>query len=207
MSQVPESRLTSEDEYRNMFEAASDGLVIYDIGRDSVVEANPAAYEMHGYTRQEFIGMNPVVFMLPESHALFREQIRMAEPGSVFDSLVIHLRRDGSPFYVEVRRSVINYQGRPCILSVIRDVSQRIQTEKMLSEKIDTQMREQATLLAISHTLASTLEFQPGLILDQLREIIEYTYCGLFALEDATLVSLALRGTPILEAASPFRIH
>jgi PAS domain S-box-containing protein len=207
MSQVPESRFTSEDEYRNMFEAASDGLVIYDIGRDSVVEANPAAYEMHGYTRQEFIGMNPVVFMLPESHALFREQIRMAEPGSVFDSLVIHLRRDGSPFYVEVRRSVINYQGRPCILSVIRDVSQRIQTEKMLSEKIDTQMREQATLLAISHTLASTLEFQPGLILDQLREIIEYTHCGLFALEDSTLFTLAMRGTPILERSVPFRIH
>lgn len=35
-------------------------------------------------------------------------------------------------------------------------------------------MREQATLLAISHTLAFTLELQPGLILDQLREIIEY---------------------------------
>jgi signal transduction histidine kinase len=68
-------------------------------------------------------------------------------------------------------------------------------------------MREQATLLAISHTLASTLEFQPGLILDQLREIIEYTHCGLFALEDSTLVTLAMRGTPQLEGSSPFRIH
>jgi PAS domain S-box-containing protein len=207
MSQVPESRLTSEDEYRNMFEAASDGLVIYDIGRDSVVEANPAAYEMHGYTRQEFIGLNPTVFMLPESHALFREQVRTAEPGSVFESLIVHLRRDGSPFHVEVRRSLINYRGRPCILSVIRDVSQRIQTEKTLSRQIEAQMREQATLLAISHTLASTLEFQPVLILDQLREIIEYTHCGLFTLEDSTLVTLAMRGTPQLEGSSPFRIH
>jgi hypothetical protein len=56
---------------------------------------------------------------------------------------------------------------------VIRDVSQRVQTEKFLGERIESQLREQATLLAISHTLASTLEFQPGLILDQLREIIE----------------------------------
>jgi len=207
MSQVPENSLTSEEEYRNMFEAASDGLVIYDIDQDSVVEANPAAYEMHGYTRQEFIGLNPSVFMLPENHALFMEQVRMVKPGSVFDSLTVHLRKDGSLFHAEVRRSTIYYRGRACLLSVIRDISQRIQTEKILGEKIEAQMREQATVLAISHTLASTLEFQPGLILDQLREIIEYTYCGLFALEDATLVSLALRGTPILEAASPFRIH
>jgi two-component system nitrate/nitrite sensor histidine kinase NarX len=172
-----------------------------------VVEANPAALEMHGYTRQEFIGMDPVVFMLPESHALFIEQARTAQPGNVLESLTVHRRKNGSPFHVEERRSMIDYRGRQCLLSVIRDVSQRIQTEKMLGEKIEAQMREQATLLAISHTLASTLEFQPGVILDQLREIIEYTYCGLFVLQDYTLVSLAMRGTPRLEASSPFRIH
>ena len=190
-----------------MFEAASDGLVIYDIGQDAVVEANPAACEMHGYTRQEFIGLNPAIFMLPESHTLFKEQVRLAKPGSMFDSLIIHLRRDSSPFHVEVRRSMIHYRGRPCLLSIIRDVSQRIQTEKILSGQIEARMREQATLLAISHTLASTLEFQPGLILDQLREIIEYTHGGLFVLEDSTLVTLAMRGTPQLEQSSPFRIH
>ena len=59
-------------------------------------------------------------------------------------------------------------------------------------------------LLEISHTLASTLEFQPGLILDQLREIIEFTHGGFFALEDSTLVALAMRGTPQLEQSLPF---
>ncbi|HET9907753.1 MAG TPA: PAS domain S-box protein [Anaerolineales bacterium] len=206
MKQVPDRRLTSEEEYRNIFEAASDGLIIYDIGTDLVVEANPAACEMHGYTRQEFIGLNPVVFLPPESHDLFREFVRTAEPGSVFDSLIIHLRRDGSPFHAEVRRSVINYRGRPCLLSAIRDVSQRIQTEKNLSEEIEARVREQATLLAISHTLASTLEFQPGLILDQLREIIEYSHGGIFLLQDSTLTTMAMRGTPRLEQSSPFHI-
>ena len=207
MSQAPGRRITSEEEHRNIFETARDGLVIYDIGLDSVVEANPAACEMHRYTRQEFIGLSPVVFISPESQSLFREQIRTAELGNVFESLIIHQRRDGSLFQVEERGSMITYRGRPCLLSVIRDVSQRVQTEKKLGEKIEAQMREQATLLAISHTLASTLEFQPGLILDQLREIIEYAHCGLFALEDSTLVALAMRGTAQLEGTSPLRIH
>ena len=142
--------------------------------------------------------------MPPESHALFKENVRAAEPGSVSESLIVHKRRDGSLFYVEVRRSAIRYRGRPCLLSVIRDVSKRIQTEKTLGKQIEVQMHEQATLLAISHTLASTIEFQPGLILEQLREIIEYTHCGLFTLQDSTLVTLAMRGNPQLEGILAF---
>jgi PAS domain S-box-containing protein len=207
MSQDPDDWITSEEEYRNLFEAASDGLVIYDIGLDSVVEANPAACTMHGYTRQEFVGLNPSVFILPESHDLFVKQVRVAEPGTAFKSLIVHLRKDGSAFHVEVSSSEIGYQGRPCLLSVIRDVSKRIQTEKILNQKMESQMREQATLLAISHTLASTLDFQPGLILDQVREIIEYTHCGLFGLEDSRLTALVMRGTPQLEGSAPLRIQ
>src|SRR5689334_6107605 len=100
MSQVSDSRLSSEDEYRNIFESARDGLVIYDIERDAVVEGNPAVCEMHGYTRQEFMGLNTAAFMHPDSHALFREQVQTAEPGSMFESLNVHIRKDGSPFHV-----------------------------------------------------------------------------------------------------------
>jgi signal transduction histidine kinase len=67
--------------------------------------------------------------------------------------------------------------------------------------------REQATLLAISQTLASALELRPGLILDQLRVIIDYTHAVLFALEDQTLITLAVRGPRRLQEAAPFRIQ
>ena len=113
MSPVPDHRITSEEEYRNIFEAASDGLVIYDVGLDSVVEANHAACEMHGYTRHEFIGLNPASFMLPENLSLFREQAQTAEPGNVFEASVVHQRKNGSPFHVDVRRSLILYRDRP----------------------------------------------------------------------------------------------
>lgn len=206
MSQIAHSRLPSE-EYRNIFETASDGIVIYDIGLDSVVEANPVACEMHGYTHEEFIGLNPAAYMLPESLALLKTQSHAAAVGDVVEALIVHLRKDGSVFHVEVRRSTIQFGGRPCLLSLIRDVSHRIRTEKNLGKRIQSQMREQTTLLAISHTLASTLEFRPDLILDQLREIISYTFCGLLTLQDSTLVTLAMRGTPQLEQSPPLRIR
>ncbi len=43
MSQAPVGRLSPEEEYRRIFEAASDGLLIYNVDMDSVMEANPAA--------------------------------------------------------------------------------------------------------------------------------------------------------------------
>jgi two-component system nitrate/nitrite sensor histidine kinase NarX len=131
----------------------------------------------------------------------------MAKPDTTFESAAIHKHKDGTPFHVEVHRAVINYQGQACLLSIIRDVSQRIQIEKILSEEIEFRTHEQATLLQISHTLASTLELQPGLILDQLRKIIEYTHGGLFTLEGSSLVTLAIRGTEQMEQSLPIRIH
>jgi two-component system nitrate/nitrite sensor histidine kinase NarX len=162
---------------------------------------------MHGYTRQEFIGLSSSAFMPVESYNMFLEHIQSALEGEELESLVIHLRRDGTPFHTEVRRSVIDFRGRHCLLSVIRDVSQRIQTEKILSDEIEARMREQVILLAISHTLASTLELQPELILDQLHEIIEYNHAGLFSFEDSHLITLAMRGTQQVEQSLPIRIR
>jgi PAS domain S-box-containing protein len=207
MSQVTDSSFASEETYRSIFEAASDGMIISDVKTGRVVDANPAAISMHGYAREEFIGLQLAEYIHPDSLDLFIETAGAAERGDISSGPTIHLRKDGSPFYVEVRRSAISYQGRACLLSVIRDVGQRIQTERILSAQIDAHMREQATLLAISHTLASTLELQPGLILDQLREIVEYDWAGLFSLEDRDLITLAMRGTQELEQAEPVRIH
>jgi PAS domain S-box-containing protein len=210
MKKKPNSQISVEDKehhYRVIFEAASDGMIISDLQTGRVVDANPAAITMHGYTRDEFIGLHLTAYIHPDSQRPFTQAAIDAQQGRRFDGPTVHLRKDGSLIYAEVRRSAIKYQGRPCLLSVIRDVGQRIQKEQIRIAQIDTRMREQATLLAISHTLASTLELQPGLILDQLREIIEYDRAGLFSLEDPDLITLAMRGTQQLEQSEPARMH
>ncbi|MCZ7672126.1 MAG: hypothetical protein M5U34_35870 [Chloroflexi bacterium] len=68
-------------------------------------------------------------------------------------------------------------------------------------------MREQATLLEISQTLASALALEPGLILDQLQVIVEYTHAVLFGLNDLTLLTLAVQGPQSLKEAVPSRIQ
>ena len=196
-----------EWQYRSIFDTADDGMIITDLETGLVVEANPAACRMHGYTRDKFIGLALTAFIHPDSQKVFSEYIQAFQSDGVFDTRSLHLRRDGAMFYAEWRGTPFTYLGRPCLLGIVRDVSKRIQAEQYLHERIETRTHEQAKLLEISLTLASTLEFQPGLILDQLREIIAYSHGGLFALEDSTLVTLAMRGTAQLEQSAPISIH
>jgi hypothetical protein len=92
-------------------------------------------------------------------------------------------------------------------LSVVRDVSQRIEAKRHLLQQVVIRTREQATVLQVSQILASALQLKPGLILDQLRSILDYTQAGLFALDGSDLVPLAVRGPQPLEQAVPFRIR
>lgn len=56
--------------------------------------------------------------------------------------------------------------------------------------------KELASLLDVSRNLASTLELEPllGLILDQLRPVVDFTSCGVVASQDGELRTLEYRG-------------
>lgn len=194
------------EQYQNVFEAAIDGLIVSDLESGLIVEANVAACKIHGYTREEFNGLSLNLF-LNLKHPEVLNDSHTFEAGKAFETHVIHVRRDGSTFYAEWLGTLFNYQGRSSLLWTVRDVSKRIQAEQNLSQRVETRTHEQAMLLEISHTLASTLELQPQLILDKLGEIIEYNHAVLFSLENSTLVTLAMRGTASLEQSIPIRIH
>ena len=196
-----------EPQYQNVFESASDGLIIHDLETDMVVDANPAACRMYGFDRQEFIGKHPTIFIHQDSLHQFTKYVQAVQSQGLYVAQQVHQHRDGSKFYVELSGAFFIEQGRPVLLSIIRDVSHRVRSEQMLQHRVEARTYEQSTLLEISQTLASALELRPGLILDQLRMIIDYTLGGLFKLEGLTLAALAVRGPQRLKQAMPFHIQ
>jgi PAS domain S-box-containing protein len=196
-----------DNQDQSIFDSAYDGLIISDQETGLMVKANLAACKMHGYALEQFIGLPLKEIIHPESQKKFDEFLRTFQSDGVSNTRMRHTCLNGSPFYAEWSGAEINYQGRSCLLGIIRDVSHRIREEQELRQRIEIRTHEQETLLTISQTLASTLELQPDLILDQLREIIEFKHGGLFAVENSSLVTLAIRGAPHLEQSLPFQIH
>jgi two-component system nitrate/nitrite sensor histidine kinase NarX len=197
----------AEKQYLNIFETASDGVVIIDLKTSKVLTANSAAANMHGYEREAFCGLALNNFIHTKNQSAFYDFSEVFHKGGVFEIVAQHIRLDESLLSVEWRAVAFKYEERNCALAILRDVSNRIQAERHLKRRMIERAHEQSTLLEISQILASTLELQPGLILDQLRVLIKYTHASLFTLEDSTLVAVEVRGIERLEKAVPFRIR
>ncbi len=193
--------------YQDIFDSIADGLIIIDIDTTNILLANPAACKMHGYLREEFIHKSVKNILHPESQEEIAKFFGDFESEVVFEKRFQHICHDKSTFFGEWHISNFIFQGKRCLLGIIRNISNRIQDENILNKRVETRTHEQATLLKISHTLASTVEFQPQLILEQLHEIIEFTHGGLFTLEDSTLTALAIHGVNHLDQELQLRIH
>jgi PAS domain S-box-containing protein len=98
----------------------------------SIAEANGAALEAYGHTREELLSLR--IFDLREpGDRVVAGQLAAAVAGSVkFET--VHVRRDGSRFPVEVNAQSAGIGGERFVVSVIRDVSERHQAELALRE-------------------------------------------------------------------------
>ena len=112
------------EEYRAIFEAATDGLIINDLATGRIVEVNPALCRMHGYRREELIGSLPTKFIHPDDHPLFTDFADTVQHGQEFRARRRDVTKDGRIFDVEVRGIQMPFRGRPHMLGVVRDITE-----------------------------------------------------------------------------------
>jgi len=120
----------SEDKYRSIVEQSSEMLFLHDL-QGNFLEVNRAAIERTGFSREDLLGMC-VFDMHPDDS-------RKAEVIQNWQSLqtkqvpitleTIHQCKDGSTYPAEVNMSKVVLRDRECILSLVRDITERKQAE------------------------------------------------------------------------------
>jgi PAS domain S-box-containing protein len=196
----------AEEQYRGIFEATGDGLIIT-TEDNIIVEANPAFCRMHGYTHDALIGQHASLILHPDRCPHLEEANRAVDERGVYEAEGRDLRRNGSSFPVDVHATRVTYQGRPHILSVVRDISERQQAYEMLERRVAERTRQLSTLLDISRTVASTLDLEPllDLILAQLKLIVDFTGASINGVEGDHIVVLQARGPGDVERMRTLR--
>jgi PAS domain S-box-containing protein len=190
-----EARLReSEQEYLRIFNATGDGLVINDMD-GALVEANPAFCRMHGYTREEILRLHPSVFIHPDYHDLFRGYVEAVRSGGSLEARAVDVRKDGSAFPIGVHGSLFNYKGGPHILGVVRDITEQVEAERLLEQRVFERTHELASLLQVSRSVGSTLDLSTllSLILNQLRLVADYAGAAVLLVERDELRFVASR--------------
>lgn len=190
-----------EEQYRSVFESTTDGLFINDFETRRLIDFNPMAYRMHGYTEEEFRHIQPKDFIHPDYLHIFDEYVDVVKEGGEYRSRAMDIRKDGTPFYVEVLGTAFTYRGKPHTLAVVRDVDEQVKAYELLEQSVQERTRELVTLLEISRNVASTLELEPllGLILEQLRAVVDYTGGTILSVDGGGLRVRAWRGLALDE--------
>jgi PAS domain S-box-containing protein len=178
-----------ETQYRAIFEATSDGMVIRDHDGHAV-EMNQAYCAMHGYSREEMLKLPPSSHVHPDYRGSFAEFLETIRWGGTYRAQAIDVRQDGTPFHVDVRGTPIIYQGKPHVLGIVRDITEQAEAYRLLEQRVEERTRELSTVLEVSHDMASTLELQPllGLILAHLRQVVDYAETSIITLEGDALI-------------------
>lgn len=130
-----EAREKSERTMRAMFDNARDGIFVADTATRRLVNANPAMCRMLGCSPENIAGLSVDDIHppdhLPQVRTEFERQLR-GEIALARDIPV--MRKDGSVVLVDVNASPLELDGRPHLLGVVRDITERKQAEAALLE-------------------------------------------------------------------------
>jgi PAS domain S-box-containing protein len=125
----------SERKFSKAFRASPDGLAISELETGRYIEVNDGYCRLYGYRRKEMIGRTSIelgIWNNPKERALLVRGLKTA--GKVRNLELRTCTRNGRPRIILLSADSIDVGGKPCLVSVLHDVTDRIQAERALRE-------------------------------------------------------------------------
>lgn len=120
--------------YVRILAMVSDAAILTRQGK--IVFANAAALELHGATSPEQLaGKRLLDFVHPDHYEITLARIEAQNAGETLPPTEqMRVRLDGSVFCAEVHASAIPWQGKPAMVVILRDLTERIEAKRALQE-------------------------------------------------------------------------
>ena len=174
-----EKRRESEALLNGLFELSPIGITLNDYETGDFVKINSALYEPTGYSEEEFIKLNywdltPIEYKEQEEIQL--ESLRKNYRYGPYEKE--YIRKDGTRYPVLLRGIlVLSTSGKKMIWSMVEDISERKQNEKVKSEFISTVSHELRTpLTSISGAVSLAVGGALGDLPEQATETLKLAH-------------------------------
>jgi PAS domain S-box-containing protein len=141
--------IESEERYRTIIELAADTIILGDYKGD-IIAANLKATELTGYSTEELIGRNISTLFL--NNEIVNKPLRydLLLEGKVIMIERTILRKDGTAVVVEMNSKRMPHNT---YISMMRDVTERINNEKILIESEQQLRKQNEEYLALNEEL------------------------------------------------------
>jgi PAS domain S-box-containing protein len=138
------TRREAEEKYRLVFAEARDGIVLIDGDTGLIVDCNVEFERQCGRTLQQLQQMAIWQLRPPARvEAARRKFEEVRDRGVAADDRLEFLKPDGTEVPVEFRARQVVLLGRPHVLSISRDISGRLETDRRLLDQLDELRRFQ----------------------------------------------------------------
>ena len=125
--------------FEDLLDASPDAIVLIDPHNSSIswpiVDCNKAACKMNGYSREELVGNSIDVLNItvgtPDEHTAYLETLRQNE---IVRVETFHRNKNGLILPVEVTTTIVILRGLEMVLSIVRDITERILAEEELKK-------------------------------------------------------------------------
>lgn len=146
--EAEEALRESERKFRSLVEQSISGIYIIQDRR--VAYANPRAAEISGRRHEELLGMEVLELIAENDRPIVAEKLLAIESGEITEVPlnVAMLRPDGSTVDVGTHSSVASYNGRPAIIGVMQDITERLVVQE----------REREYLLHLEKSMLGTID-------------------------------------------------
>jgi two-component system, cell cycle sensor histidine kinase and response regulator CckA len=185
-----------EEHYDLFFNHSNDAIFIHPFSSQGPLEkfelVNQTACVRLGYTRDEMLQLSPTNIDGPESESTRAAAIQelVQKQDCTFETM--HRKKNGELIPVEVSARVLRVGGRPMVISIARDISQRKHAERTIVER-------ERYLQTILQTMADGFW-----VVDTEGNIIEANaaYCRMSGYTRAELITLKIGDIDAVEAPS-----
>jgi PAS domain S-box-containing protein len=139
--------------FQTLIEKSNDAILV--VSGEKIVYANQVTTTLCGYDKpEEIIGKNGLLFISPTFRKDYTERIKSRQAGNPQVERFEHeiVRRDGSIVPVETTASLVEYEGKPAVLFISRDITEKTNfIDKLIAlHKFTVQIGKAQSLVDIS---------------------------------------------------------
>jgi PAS domain S-box-containing protein len=125
----------SEEKFSKAFRASPDAVVISEFETGRYLEVNDSHERLTGYTREQVLGKDAIELGVYRDQEQRKERLaELSRSGKISDLELYLTRTDGNIAIARCNVELIELGGRKCLITVLRDVTDRVHAEQALRE-------------------------------------------------------------------------
>ncbi len=135
-----------------LFQVSPVPMLVFDTKSFKFIIVNDAAVKLYGYTKEEFLA----------------ETIRLIQPAQYTEGPEIkHITKKGKIIYVNIERTIINFEGTEAILMVSSDITEEVKiknTLKTAAQRFKSMIQNGADMVSLISPEHNYIYLSPALL-------------------------------------------